>query len=380
MLGVMYALVAVGFTLFFGVLDVIHFSHGDIFMLGAFTGLTVLAGLRAAGVGGALLALPLTFAASILVTGAVGVLAERVCVKPLARASPLMTLLATLSLGLVIREAVLIFYPRGADPKPFPRLLRRGDRRARQRLRRDHRRPALRRPPDDGGGPHPPWLRVPGRRRVRRRHGVPRVQAERSPRREERRARVSRDLAGVWLTEAAVFALVVAGILAERPWALGATGGALVAAGGLVRFVPRLGAALAGAFARRRAAALAGGAVLALALPLALRSSPYWTFVATLALLYVTTGQGLNFQIGTAGVLNLAGAAFAGLGGYAVGLLTVAGGWPSWLALLAGPVVAVAVGAILFVPILKTRGHYLALVTIAFVFIFNILMNTLESP
>ena len=189
---------------------------------------------------------------------------------------------------------------------------------------------------------------------------------------------MSRDLAGVWLTEAAVFALVVAGILAERPWALGATGGALVAAGGLVRFVPRLGAALAGAFARRRAAALAGGAVLALALPLALRSSPYWTFVATLALLYVTTGQGLNFQIGTAGVINLAGAAFAGLGGYAVGLLTVAGGWPAWLAVLVGPWAAVLVGTILFVPILKTRGHYLALVTIAFVFIFNILVNNLE--
>jgi branched-chain amino acid transport system permease protein len=38
MLGVMYALVAVGFTLFFGVLDVIHFSHGDIFMLGRWPG------------------------------------------------------------------------------------------------------------------------------------------------------------------------------------------------------------------------------------------------------------------------------------------------------------------------------------------------------
>ena len=126
MLGVMYALVAVGFTLFFGVLDVIHFSHGDIFMLGAFTGLTVLVGLRAAGVGDGRLALPLTFAASILVTGIVGVAAERVCVKPLARASPLMTLLATLSLGLVIRESVLIFYPRGADPKPFPQLLPQG--------------------------------------------------------------------------------------------------------------------------------------------------------------------------------------------------------------------------------------------------------------
>ena len=189
---------------------------------------------------------------------------------------------------------------------------------------------------------------------------------------------MSRDLALVWLAEAAVFTLVVAGILAERPWALGATGAAIVAAGALVRFVPRLGGALAGAFARRRPAALGAGVVLALALPLALRSSPYWTFVATLALLYVTIGQGLNLQIGTAGVINLAGAAFAGLGGYSVGLLTVAAGWPSWLAVLVGPWVAVAVGTILFVPILKTRGHYLALVTIAFVFIFNILVNNLE--
>ena len=123
MLGVMYALVAVGFTLFFGVLDVIHFSHGDIFMLGAFAGLTVLAGLSVLGLGAPAVALALAFAGSILVVGLLGVLAERVCVRPLARSSPLMTLLATLSLGLVIRESVLIFYPRGADPKPFPQLL-----------------------------------------------------------------------------------------------------------------------------------------------------------------------------------------------------------------------------------------------------------------
>ena len=189
---------------------------------------------------------------------------------------------------------------------------------------------------------------------------------------------MSRDLALVWVAEAAAFALVIAGILAERPWALGAAGGALVAAGALVRWAPGLRTALDRAFARRRDAALGCGVVLALALPLALRSSPYWTFVATLALLYVTIGQGLNLQIGTAGVINLAGAAFAGLGGYSVGLLTVAAGWPSWLAVLVGPWVAVAVGTILFVPILKTRGHYLALVTIAFVFIFNILVNNLE--
>src|SRR5687767_6796326 len=102
MLGVMYALVAVGFTLFFGVLDVIHFSHGDIFMLGAFAGLTVLAGLSVLGLEAPAVALALAFAGSILVVGLLGVLAERVCVRPLARSSPLMTLLATLSLGLVI--------------------------------------------------------------------------------------------------------------------------------------------------------------------------------------------------------------------------------------------------------------------------------------
>jgi branched-chain amino acid transport system permease protein len=123
MLGTMYALIAVGFTLFFGVLDVVHFSHGDIFMFGAFAGLSTLGGLFALSISMAAIALPLAFLASILITGIVGVAAERVCVKPLARSSPLMTLLATLSLGLVVREAFLNFYPRGADPKPFPQML-----------------------------------------------------------------------------------------------------------------------------------------------------------------------------------------------------------------------------------------------------------------
>ena len=47
MLGMMYALVAVGFTLFFGVLDVIKFSHGDVLTVGAFAGLSTWLGLLA---------------------------------------------------------------------------------------------------------------------------------------------------------------------------------------------------------------------------------------------------------------------------------------------------------------------------------------------
>ena len=46
MLGMMYALVAVGFTLFFGVLDIIKFSHGDVLTVGAFTALATYVGLQ----------------------------------------------------------------------------------------------------------------------------------------------------------------------------------------------------------------------------------------------------------------------------------------------------------------------------------------------
>ena len=182
----------------------------------------------------------------------------------------------------------------------------------------------------------------------------------------------------VLAAETAVLGLVVAIVLAERPASLALAAAGAAGALALGRGVPAVRAALGRAFDRHRGAALAGGAVAALALPVLLRGSPYWTFVASLALIYVTIGQGLNLQIGTAGLVNLAGAAFAGLGAYAVGLLTTAAGWPPALALVAGPAVATLLGAVLFVPILKTRGHYLALVTIAFVFIFNTLVNNLE--
>ena len=50
MLGVIYAMVAVGFTLFFGVLDIIQFSHGDVLTVGAFTGLATFVALQTLGV------------------------------------------------------------------------------------------------------------------------------------------------------------------------------------------------------------------------------------------------------------------------------------------------------------------------------------------
>ena len=123
MLGMMYALVAVGFTLFFGVLDVIKFSHGDVLMLGAFAALAAYGGLRALGVGLSSLELAVMVAVATAAMALVGMAIARYLVLPLRAAPALNTLLITLMAGTVLREGVRLFYPQGANPKPFPALL-----------------------------------------------------------------------------------------------------------------------------------------------------------------------------------------------------------------------------------------------------------------
>jgi branched-chain amino acid transport system permease protein len=123
MVGMMYALVAVGFTLFFGVLDIIQFSHGDVLTVGAFTALMTFLWVREAGVGsGSILLLAMVIVA-IFAVAALGMLIARYLVLPLRTAPALNTLLITLMLGTVLRESVRLFYPQGANPKPFPGLL-----------------------------------------------------------------------------------------------------------------------------------------------------------------------------------------------------------------------------------------------------------------
>jgi branched-chain amino acid transport system permease protein len=123
MLGMMYTLVAVGFTLFFGVLDIIKFSHGDVLTVGAFTALATYIGLRSAGVGSTPLLLLAMLVVAIPAMAALGLLIARYLVMPLRSAPALNTLLITLMLGTVLRESVRLFYPQGANPKAFPALL-----------------------------------------------------------------------------------------------------------------------------------------------------------------------------------------------------------------------------------------------------------------
>ena len=123
MLGIIYAMVAVGFTLFFGVLDVIKFSHGDVLTVGAFTALAAYVGVTALGLQSPWLVVPVIVVAAIAGTAALGALIARFLIMPMRGAPPINILLLTLMLGTALRESVRLFYPNGSNPKMFPRLL-----------------------------------------------------------------------------------------------------------------------------------------------------------------------------------------------------------------------------------------------------------------
>src|SRR5512134_3345324 len=99
MLGMMYALVAVGFTLFFGVLDVIQFAHGDVVTAGAFAALAAFVALSGAGLFSDAALLALIPAAAVLAMAVLGMVLARVLVLPLKSAPALHVLLVTLLSG-----------------------------------------------------------------------------------------------------------------------------------------------------------------------------------------------------------------------------------------------------------------------------------------
>ncbi len=101
--------------------------------------------------------------------------------------------------------------------------------------------------------------------------------------------------------------------------------------------------------------------------------------LATL-LLYLTVCLGLTVQMGYAGVVNFAGAAFFGIGGYTAAVLTKhVPKLPHPLIILSGGVLAAIIGSLLILPVLRTRGHYAALVTIAFGILFRTFLEVNDT-
>ena len=122
-LGIMYALIAVGFTLFFGVIEVVNFAHGEVFMLGAFVALLSVGLITSIGLTMGSLTFFLAILILVLLAGGIfGVLLEKFIVRPMRSAPDIMTLLITLGVSIVMREAVMLFVPNGRNPQPFPKL------------------------------------------------------------------------------------------------------------------------------------------------------------------------------------------------------------------------------------------------------------------
>jgi ABC-type branched-subunit amino acid transport system permease subunit len=116
-----------------------------------------------------------------------------------------------------------------------------------------------------------------------------------------------------------------------------------------------------------RALALLGG----LALIAAFHNSHFILLMFCSVLLFSTACLGLTLQFGYSGVANFAGAAFFGIGGYATSVLATHTGIPHLLVVLLSGLIAAVIGSLLITPVLRTRGHYAALVTIAFGILFK---------
>ena len=126
-LGLMYALLALGFTMVYGIIELINFSHFSVFMTGTFVGLTVLNLIGLTGSSKALAGLPLlgtllfVFAVTMAVTGLLGVLIERVCLRPMRGVSGTAPMITTIGVAFILINVVLMIW--GPQTQPFPEII-----------------------------------------------------------------------------------------------------------------------------------------------------------------------------------------------------------------------------------------------------------------
>ena len=112
-LGSIYALIALGYTMVYGIAKMLNFAHGDIIMVGAYT---VIVAAFQLGMPPALAALM-----SILVCVLLGVLIERLAYKPLRQAPPLSVLITAIGVSYLLQNLALIIF--GSEQKAFPALI-----------------------------------------------------------------------------------------------------------------------------------------------------------------------------------------------------------------------------------------------------------------
>src|SRR5262245_16712350 len=120
-IGAIYALIALGYTMVYGILRLINFAHGDIYMVGAFVGYYLAYALGFAS-GPSLLGLAIVLLGSMFIAALVGMAIERFAYRPIRKYARMTTLITAIGVSLLIEN---LFVARlGAAPRAFPQLLR----------------------------------------------------------------------------------------------------------------------------------------------------------------------------------------------------------------------------------------------------------------
>jgi branched-chain amino acid transport system permease protein len=122
-LGSIYALIALGYTMVYGVLRLINFAHGDVYMVGAYTGYYLSRRLR--GDEPSLLGALVVMLGAMLACAILGVIIERFAYRPVRRAARLTLLITAIGVSLFIENSAQLIF--GPDPKFFPSLAPRAD-------------------------------------------------------------------------------------------------------------------------------------------------------------------------------------------------------------------------------------------------------------
>ncbi|MEV3991767.1 branched-chain amino acid ABC transporter permease [Streptomyces sp. NPDC049837] len=120
LLGSMYGLVAIGYTMVYGIVQLINFAHGEIFMTGGFGALTVW--LILPGGTTMWLALPLMIIGAIIVAVTIAVGTERFAYRPLRGGPRLAPLITAIGISLALQQAVWAWYPGATSSLTFPEI------------------------------------------------------------------------------------------------------------------------------------------------------------------------------------------------------------------------------------------------------------------
>ncbi|MGO4999620.1 high-affinity branched-chain amino acid ABC transporter permease LivH [Oceanisphaera sp. W20_SRM_FM3] len=120
-IGSTYALIAIGYTMVYGIIGMINFAHGEVYMIGAYASFMVMTGLLMLGIDSTLLLLTCAFLASIILTSVYGYSIERVAYRPLRGSKRLIALISAIGMSIFLQNMMRLF--QGSRDIAMPRLI-----------------------------------------------------------------------------------------------------------------------------------------------------------------------------------------------------------------------------------------------------------------